>query len=377
LMAQGEPRPNQKEIQEVPGRCDDNNDEFFMPILKLASAHFVSQALFTAIKLNIPDILGEQRLSTDEIASHLGESCNGNALLRTLRLLSTTHILKEETRDETDVVEFSLTKLGKQFQRGTKENPSMASCIQHWMERPLWDTWLELPEYILGDRGDLDSPFSMANGGRSSDYWYNEQDHPESLIHANNFVRLIHAHEIDAVVNAFDWTIFRDKILVDIGGHYGNLATVIAEREPKIDCYCLDLPNVISKAPEKDNVSFLPGNIFDVATIPSCDVILMKHFLDRCMWNDNETIQILLNCHCALNPNGRLIIAEAVLPSYGTVSEDNSFPLYMDALYMLVGREGQRTESEWATLARQSSFKIKYIQQTRVPSCSLIVLEKH
>jgi isoliquiritigenin 2'-O-methyltransferase len=375
MVAGGDPKADKKKTLETCD-CGESDDFLFIPILKLASAHFVSQALYTAIKLDIPDILGDQQMSVDEIASRLGETCNGSALLRILRLLTTTHILKEETRDDTKTVQFSLTKLGKRFQKGTAEMPSMASCIQHWMERPLWISWLELPDYIMGLGGDDDSPFSMANGGKSSDYWYDEHDHPESLICANNFVRLIHTHETDAVVNGFDWTVFRHKTLVDVGGHYGGMASAIAEREPMIDCFCLDLPGVISKAPKKDNISFIPGNVFDVATIPSCDVILMKHFLDRCMWNDRDTIQILMNCHRALNPNGTLIIAEAVLPSYGTVTEDNSFPLFMDALYMLVGRESQRTETEWMTLARQSSFKIKYIQPTATPSCSLIVLGK-
>jgi hypothetical protein len=379
MIARGNLMANEKKTPESCGwDSDSDSDDSLVPILKLASAHFVSQALYTAIKLDIPDILGEQRMSTDQIAIRLGEKCNKSALLRILRLLSTAYIIKEETRDEIDdVVQFSLTKLGRRFQRGTAENTSMASCIQHWMERPLWNAWQELPDYILGQGGDDESPFSMANGGRSSDDWYNEHDQPQSLTHANSFVRFIHTREIDAVVNGLDWTIFRNKTLVDVGGHYGTLVSAIAEREPMIDCFCLDLPDVISKAPKKDNISFIPGNVFVGATIPSCDVILMKHFLDRCMWNDKDTIQILMNCHRALNPNGTLIIAEAVLPSYGKVSEYNSFPLYMDALYMLVGREGQRTESEWVSLALQSSFKIKYIQQTPTPTCSLIVLEKH
>jgi SAM-dependent methyltransferase len=354
------------------GQNSDTKDEdALLPILKLASQHFASQALHAALRLQIPDIMGDQKMSLNDIAEKIGDMTNKDALLRTLRLLTTIQVVHEH--NQSDGILFSLTSLGKHFRRDSATSTSLASCICHWMERPLWNSWLKLPEYISGEM-ESGSPFAMANDGISSDYWYNEKDHPQSLACANDFVRLIHTHEIDAVVNGLDWTMFQNKSLVDVGGHFGNLVAAIANREPSIDIFCLDLPDVISKAPKREKVTFVPGDVLNAATIPSCDVLVMKHFLDKCMWTDDETIQILKNCHGALNKNGTLVIAEAVLPSYGEVSEDNSMPLYLDALYMLVGREGQRTEAEWETLAHQSSFEIKQMKKTNVPSCSLIVL---
>jgi SAM-dependent methyltransferase len=356
---------------------DNREDETLLSLLKLSSSHFASQALHAAIRLNIPDVLGEDHLSLEEIASKLGENCNEDALLRTLRLLATLDVVNEEilSQQESKIATFSLTKLGKRFQSGTPTHPSMAACIQHWLERPLWNAWLELPSYIMGEANTM-TPFAMANNGISSDFWYNEEDHPESLMYANDFVRLISSEEIYVVVNGFDWSRHSGKKLVDIGGYNGKLVGAIAQKEPTIDCHCFDLPEVIAKVPEMPNVTFHPGNILDLSTIPSCDAILMKHFLDRCMWSEDETIQILRNCHDALRPGGTLVIAEAVLPNHGNATPDNYLPLYMDALYMLVGREGQRTEIEWETLAREASFSINQITQTSVPSCSLIELTK-
>lgn len=354
---------------------DDKEGTFLPAILKLASQHFASQALYTAVRLQILDILGDNSLTLDEIVVSLGDKTNKDALLRTLRLLTTIDVVMEEVCTDSEKVCFSLTDLGRQFQ--CREQGS--SCIQHWMERPLWNAWLELPDYIVGEGGEngVDSPFGVANGGISSDYWYNEKDHPESLAHANTFVRTIQSQEIAAIVNGMEWSLFQNRRLVDIGGYFGNLAAAVANEESLLDVFCLDLPNVIAKAPENERVTFVSGDVFDPLTIPTCDVILMKHFLDKCMWNDDETIQILQNCYGRLSDDGLLIIAEAVLPSYGDALDDeNAMPLYMDALYMLVGREGQRRESEWITLARQSSFKIDCIKRTHVPSCSLILLRK-
>jgi hypothetical protein len=165
--------------------------------------------------------------------------------------LTTVGILKEEEQYD-GTIAFSLTRTGLLLRRG-RGPPSMASCIQHWMEQPLWDAWLELPNYIKEGTTSSSLPFDRANGGVSSDFYYNAQDHPESLKHANDFVRLIHDNEIQAVVNGFDWASLANKNsnqrLVDIGGHHGKVIGAIAQKNPSLDCVCLDLPEVIASAP--------------------------------------------------------------------------------------------------------------------------------
>ena len=423
---------------------DDDDDEIgtsLLPLLKLASAHCASQALHAAVRLNIPDILGANQYSIEELSeaiimsSSSGGSnnnntsnkkikkCNKDALLRTMRLLTTIDIVHEEeqqhddrgstTTDDDDessiIICFSLTKLGKCLRSRNSNKPSMASCIQHWMEEPLWDSWLYLSDYIIEDDDDDNNndknengnvlPFERANNGISSDYYYNENDHPKSLKHANDFVKLIHEQEINAIVNWDYWSLHcRGKRLVDVGGHNGLLVAAIAQKEPTIDCYCLDLPEVILNSAssmkettkqiiEQNNVTMVPGNVFDSQTIPSCDVILMKHFCDRCMWTDEETVQILKSCSSALAmdgdaDSGKIIIADAVLPDIGYNTQDavndneQQLTLYLDALYMLVGRERQRTKMEWEKLANLSNLNLISVHSTNVPSCSMIVMEK-
>lgn len=414
---------------DVGGDDDDNNDHTFLPLLQLASAHCASQAVSTAIQLGIPDILLQREqeqagdidnaayLDLPNIAAAIGPSCHQDTLLRILRLLTTVNILTEkEVELPARTVAFALTKMGRALTTTSNDDdkhddlpsPSMASCFLHWMERPLWNTWLELPEFISSpcdpappspppasssakntqQSSSVLFPFDRANHGISSDYWYNAEDHPESLYHANQFVRLIHDREIQAMVQGFDWSgRCSGQRVVDIGGHHGQLMSAIAQTEPSVDCYSLDLPNVIVKAPPEkrqndSRVTLVAGDVFDTDTIPQCDTILMKHFLDRCMWTEQETIDILKSCQKALSRSysadnekgGKLIIAEAVLPDYGKVTADNQLPLYLDALYALVGRKGQRTRQEWECVALAAGFEVDYVQHTNVPSCSLIML---
>jgi len=264
------------------------------------------------------------------------------------------------------------------------------------MEEPLWDSWLELPDYIreggFEDKNDTLLPFERANGAVSSDDYYNTEDHPESLKQANNFVRLIHDHELNAVTQSFDWSQYKHQRLVDVAGNNGKLASAIAESEPDLQCSCLDLPSVIQNVPMEHrphNIKLVPGNVLDPNTIPDCEVILMKHFCDRCMWFDDQTVEILRSCKTVLERSGsnsqhqqqhpqpprRILIADAVLPDCGTIDASNQLPLYLDAMYMLVGRERQRTRSEWEALASSAGLRLSTVINTGVPSCSLIVLE--
>lgn len=393
---------------------EDTDPSVFPSLLKLASMHCASQALNTAIKLKIPDLIGTQTLSVEELAKLIEastgngndtfeqytKSCQRDALFRTLRLLATIDIVREvQTPHPTgslsmsslDSFHFSLTPLGTSL-RTTANRASMASCVLHWMEEPLWNSWLELSEYIREGGPELDEdsvlPFERANGGVSSDFWYNKEDHPESLQHANDFVRLIHDYELKAVVEGLDWSYYSNQRLVDVAGNNGKLAEAIAASEPTLDCSCLDLPSVIESVPsgqEPKNVKLVPGNVLDSDTIPDCEVILMKHFCDRCMWPDDQTIEILRCCKTALQRSEKnmplstirrkIVIADAVLPDCGRINDSNELPLYLDALYMLVGRERQRTRSEWKALATAAGLSLSGVIDTGVPSCSLIVLE--
>jgi len=402
---------------------DDGTDASVFPsLLKLASMHCASQALNTAVKLKIPDILDNDKLSVQEVAraiearfaensgadedEELPLPCNRDALFRTLRLLTTIDVIKEELASDQESVSlsasateasfrFSLTPLGRSLRTPSEEDkPSMASCVLHWMEEPLWDSWLELPDYIaeggVEDKNDTLLPFERANGAVSSDEYYNQDDNPESLKNANEFVRLIHNHELEAVVTGFDWSIYGGHRLVDVAGNNGKLAEAITDHEPSLDCSCLDLKSVIDAIPEgqePQNVKLIPGNVLDPNTIPDCEVLLMKHFCDRCMWFDDQTVEILRSCKTVLERSGeneiapavrrRIVIADAVLPDCGKASSQNKneLPLYLDAMYMLVGRERQRTRSEWKALAEASGLKLAGVVDTGVPSCSLIVLE--
>ena len=145
----------------------------------------------------------------------------------------------------------------------------------------------------------------------------------------------------------------------------------------------------------------ISGNVLEPNSIPTdCHIILMKHFCDRCMWTEHKLSQILRNCAKALvqppvgtplsssktTTTGKIIIVDAVVPDHGYKNkknkdknndddDDDEMALYLDGLYMLVGRERQRTVREWKQLAASADLVVTEIAATNVPTCSILVLE--
>lgn len=350
------------------------------PLLELSSMHFTSQALSAFVKLGIPDIIGSNKISLDEICSQISSNANRDALLRTLKLLVSAEILSHDELEGKDY--FELTNTGALLQTKVKDQPSLASGVQHWMEKPLWNAWLSLPEYIQGSAENEENPdpFERANG-ISSDYYYNAEDNPESLKFANDFVRFVSESEIESIATCIDWSQFTGKTVLDIGGYNGKLLQAVAASvDPAVNITfkCLDLPNIIDNIEQQPEllVELVGGDILNASTVPSSDVIIMKHFLDRCMWDEEQTIAILKTCHDKIPYDGTLILGEAVIPDFSKAKPSSRLEISLDALYMLVGRERQRTESEWRKLAAASGFKIEERVKTSSPTCSLIVMKK-
>ena len=370
---------------------DDSNDEAAQSLMELASRHFASQALHAFVKMEIPSLLGISFMSIDQISDLLDEDIgerrkvNRDGLLRILRLMVAEGVLvQNKANNEQEITTFGLSAKGKLLRRGSQRD--LASVVLHWMETPLWNAWAELPDYIVGDSAvgqDTEEsgrarkevlPFEKANGMSSDEFYC--QDNAESLKNANAFVRYISNEEEKAVLSGFNWAKLSGKTLLDVGGHKGKVMSLIASKYPEIKCISFDLPEVISSATAPEGVELFGGDIFQ-GDLPSCDAIFMKHFLDKVMWDETQTIQILSSCRDALPDGGHVIIAEAVLPDdCSSATGTNRLHLYIDVLFLLVGREAARTESEWSDLAEKAGLRVDWITATSAPSCYIIVLIK-
>lgn len=365
------------------------------PLMELSAAYFTSQALSAFVKLGIADVIGDENLSLEQICTKLGTNVNKDALQRTLRLLESAGILEySEGNCESEWGFFSLSNTGALLQTQVENQPSMACGVLHWTEEPLWNAWMRLPEHIMGKRNgehyddnasaNNPDPFSRFNG-ISSDCYYNAETQPESLQYANDFVRFISNAEVDSMVSSWDWSQYANKTILDIGGYDGRVLKAIASKFSNVHftMKSLDLPQIVEgvkkrkvDGTEMKLVELIGGDVFDPSSLPSSHVIIMKHFLDRCMWTEEQTVKILQICRDKIPTDGQIILVEAVIPDFGRVTTENRMEVAMDALYMIVGRERQRTLAEWRTLTVRANLNIKDIIRTTSASSSLIILSR-
>jgi len=168
-----------------------------------------------------------------------------------------------------------------------------------------------------------------------------------------------------AVANAYDFSSL--NVLVDIAGGHGKLLTGILEATPDLRGVLFDLPQVIGRAKESEEVKKLSarldlkeGDFFE--SVPAgADGYILKHIIHD--WKDVEAIKILTNIRKAMGTYGRVLLIEAV------VSEGNEpdFAKILD-IEMLVSPGGkERTATEYAELFRQSGLKLSRVIPTRSP----------
>eukprot|EP00985_Skeletonema_marinoi_P006196 scaffold2690_cov168-Skeletonema_marinoi.AAC.2 len=364
-------------------------------ILQLAQSHFVGQALLTLLRVGVMDVLHmTEALTVDEIITKINDTkkaststINREALFRSLRLVCTSGVVGETTKEVNENMEsaYFATDIGMRLQ--TTADKSMAPFILHWLEDPLWNAWSELPSYVESTDDRNSPPFDRANGMSASEYYL---QNAESCSRRNSVARYASTKEISSIIEAMkqstslNESALSDKVIVDVGGGYGDFVTALKESIPTIgQCYCLDLADVIADAKETvpvgnkddDNTpTLVAGNMFDPTTIPPCDVIFTKHVL--CDFPDEDVVQALKSFRKALadSKEGKVVIMDAALPNGDDLNGKWNAAVSFDVLLMLSGRRGERSQLEWSNLAKKSGFVLEDVLATSAVTVDLAVL---
>ena len=169
----------------------------------------------------------------------------------------------------------------------------------------------------------------------------------------------------NAVVNGYDFSSL--NVLVDVAGGQGKLLTRILEATPDLRGVLFDLPHVIARTKESEQIKQLSsrldlkgGDFFE--SVPAgADGYILKHIIHD--WKDADAIKILTNIRRSMGTYGRVLLIEAVI---GDVNEPD-FAKILD-IEMLVTPGGQeRTATEYADLFRRSGLKLSRVIPTRSP----------
>ena len=318
-------------------------------LIQMGRAFIVSRTVYAAAKLGLADQLASGPKSAAELAGPM--QVHAPSLHRLMRTLASLGVLTERTERR-----FALTDLGEALKTGApgSARSSLIFSGSPWAQSG-WDNLIYSVQ--TGKPG-----FDKAQGVPLFDYL---AQHPEDASLFSEMMVGLHNQEPPAVASAYDFSVF--ETIVDVGGATGNMLATVLARYAGPHGILFDRPHVVKDAPAllearlSDRVTIEPGDFFQ--NVPTgADAYILSHIIHD--WDEDQCQTILGHVRKAMNPAGRLLLVEMVLPP-----GDTPHPGKMLDVTMLVQLGGQeRTESEYASLLTKGGFRLTRV----VPTASAV-----
>ncbi len=298
-----------------------------------------TQIIATAAKLDLAAHLKNGPQSATQLAT--ATKTNEARLYRLLRALTSLGIL--EANDDST---FGLAAVGNALRDDVPG--SLRNIAIVYGEAWLWDAYAQLSYSIE----NAIPAFNHAHGLGLYDFL---KQNPPAAEKFNKAMTTFSDHEAEAVKKAYSFS--TAKTIVDVGGGQGLFVLSLLKTHQHLSGVVFDLPLVINSTNNvavNDRMNYVSGDFFQ-EVYSGGDVYILKSVLHN--WDDQSCATILQNCHKAMQPAGRLLIIERVLPIGNEKSEATLFDINM-----LVMTEGQeRTEAAYKRLLEASGFILHQI----------------
>lgn len=315
-------------------------------LIQMGRAHVVARTVYAAAKLGLADQLASGPKGAAQLAGLL--HVHAPSLHRLMRALASLGVLTERAEQR-----FALTALGEALKT---DAPGSARASVIFSGNPSAQSGWDHVIYSIetGRPG-----FEKAQGVAFFDYLAH---HPEEASLFSEMMVGLHSQEPATVAAAYDFSVF--GIIVDVGGATGNMLAAVLSHHAKPHGILFDRPHVVMDAPNllkakgvSDRVTIEPGDFF--RSVPTgADAYILSHIIHD--WDEDQCLTILGNVRKAMNPNGRLLLVEMVLPL-----GDTPHPGKMLDMTMLVSMGGQeRTEVEYGSLLSMGGFRLTRVVPT-------------
>ncbi|PKA48034.1 (RS)-norcoclaurine 6-O-methyltransferase [Apostasia shenzhenica] len=326
-------------------------------VLKCMAGVMDTMVLKCAVKLQIFDAIhrhSDRPISLPELAASLrAPHVYVSALRRVMRYLANMRLIDLQHLDtngrngEGAGEHYSLSPAAATYLRVESER-SFVPLFMHYEE--IMAPFHALDACVTSDRG----PDVVASEllGRESFYAMLARD-PEVGKSFDSTMTATVMRMAESVVDGCPAVFEGVGTLVDVGGGEGLMAAAIARAFPAVKCVVLDLPQVVEKAPERNGVEFVAGDMF--VSLPQADAMLFTRILHN--WSDNKVLEILKRCKEAFDGhNGKVIIVDIVIKDVEDNENMQSVKLFYDMMMMVNFGGKERTESEWRSILLKAGF---------------------
>jgi SAM-dependent methyltransferase len=318
-----------------------------MIVMNLTAGKWVSQAIAVVAELGIADLLRDGPRTAADIARRTKASEGG--VYRLLRALGSVGLFAESGNRR-----FRLTPLGRLLR--TDSPQALGGYARFTGHDSTWRPWGELGHSVRTGEPAFDHVFAMP----IFEYYAKM---PEAAAVFDAAMTSISTLESKAVAAAYDFSGI--KTLVDVAGGHGLLIATILKANRKMRGILFDLPHVtagatalLQSAGVAGRCRIVSGDFF--ASVPEgADAYMMKHIIHD--WDDERATQILRNCHRALRPGGKVLIADAVIPAGNRAHFGKLLDLEM---LVLTPRGRERTQAEFRELLKRSGFRLRRVVPT-------------
>jgi hypothetical protein len=314
-------------------------------LFQMATAYWVSQAIYVAAKLGIADLLANGSQSAATLAA--ATRSDGRSLFRVLRALSSVGVLSQAGKDQ-----FALSRL--------------AEPLRSDVPGSLREIVITIGEIHYQACGELlhsvrtGSPaFNQVFGAGLFDYLQQNADASDAFDRGMTNLSSLLAH---AVLLAYDFSGISS--IIDVGGGEGELLRRILALNPEMTGVVFDLPNAIQSMTcaqsDRARCSYVAGNFFE--SVPEgADAYLLCGVVHD--WDDDRAVTVLRKCRKAMASNSRVLIIDMIVPE--TASPSFSKLLDLNMMVMTGGRE--RTKGEFDALLDAADYRLTRIIPTMAP----------
>ena len=310
-------------------------------LLALIRGFRVSQGIYVATKLGIPDLLAEGPRTTADLAEAAG--AHAVSLGRLLLYLASVGVLDKVGPDC-----FTLTPVAAALR---KDAPgSVRSSVLFQLNDSHWRPWGQLLHSVRTG----ETAFNHVHGTGLFDYL--AQNPAVSALFNQGMLGDSSAHA-QLIARGYDFAGL--KTIVDVGAGRGRLIATILAEHPHLKGILFDQPHVMADARlivEETGVSNrceLVGGDFFKSVPAGGDVYVLRNIIHD--WQDDEAIAILANCRRAMTESARLILVERELPD-DTRAAPSVFLADLEMLVNVGGRE--RTTEAYAGLFERSGLRL-------------------
>jgi hypothetical protein len=315
-----------------------------MQMMALLYGSVLGRLVSVVAEFGVADLCVDGPRHVDELA--VAVDADPDTLYRMLRALASAGVFTEVAPRS-----FALTDLAATL---CSEVPgSMRAHARNWGSSEYLHTLLGLGGALRTGKPSFDTHHGV-------DFWSYLGVHPRR---AQVFDRAMgdRARQIGAAVLAV-CDLSGVRRLVDVGGGQGHLVAAVLDRHPGIDAVVLDRPEVVAGAAEVvgDRATAVGGDFF-TAVPPGADRYVLSSVLHD--WEDDDAVTILRVVRDAMDPAGRLLVLETVLPE----GDEPHLGKLLDVLmFALVGGR-ERTAREYAALLGRAGLRLEEIVPTATP----------